>query len=98
MRDLDQNAVAVYHLHVKPHLKAAQVHILSAYNDGYDHTDHEVADILRIGINRVSGRVGELLKLGILEKATYRKSRFSSIPSRACRKRTQYPEQHTLFG
>lgn len=46
-------------------LTERQMEVLRIYETG-DHTDQEVADMLRFPINRVSGRVGELIKRKVI--------------------------------
>lgn len=88
MRQTNQNSIAIYHMMVKPHLTKMQDFVLKAYEDGKAYTDHEIAnDVLHVGINRVSGRVGELLGLGLLEEISPRASKYSHIASRCCRKK-----------
>lgn len=56
---------------LKPTLNEKQRMVLSIFETG-EYTDEEVATQLEWPINRISGRVGELIKMGKLEPFTDR--------------------------
>lgn len=60
-------SITAYVREVAPTIGARQLAVLEVFEDGRDHTNHEISKLLGWSINRVTPRVNELCKLGILE-------------------------------
>jgi DNA-binding NarL/FixJ family response regulator len=58
------NSLFQWRENVKPTLTKRQQEVLNVYEYGGGFTDEDVAEKLGYPINRISGRVGELIKLG----------------------------------
>lgn len=67
-REMHHNSIHQFVNLVAPTLRPRQVRVLEMYEDGGSYTDQEVAGKLGVEVHTISGRVGELVKLGILEE------------------------------
>jgi hypothetical protein len=52
----------IAYVSIAPELSKRQNEVLNVFKDGLQHTDREVAHILGLEINQVTGRIGELIK------------------------------------
>lgn len=69
---IQQTSLFAYHNEIKPSLSDRHDAVMNAFdtNDGF--TNKELASFLGWEINRVTPRVNELVKMGLLEEKTRR--------------------------
>jgi predicted HTH transcriptional regulator len=58
---MHDNSLTTY-ISITPELSKRQWEVLQVFKDGKEHSDREVAQILDLEINQITGRIGELIK------------------------------------
>lgn len=65
---MHQNSLFTYNNRVRPELSRRQAEVFHIFSDGGEYTDEQVAAKLQLGINQITGRIGELIKKKRIEQ------------------------------